>query len=160
MVENKVSQAFEQRGLRSYHGSQWLGYGCICGAESMTQGKPGAVKDENRLKQMLQAGESVRVIAKVLGKTRDCVRMKIARSNIEVVVQPKISTRTTTSIWKKNMVFSPKKQVLLLSDKELNHFSSSQLTKEEEAHIFPSSSFQLLSQTLQTLTRRTTTHVL
>jgi hypothetical protein len=70
----------------------------VFGAESMTKGKPGAVEDEHRLKQMLQAGESVRLIAEVLGKTRDCVRMKIARSNIEVVVQPKISTRTTIQI--------------------------------------------------------------
>lgn len=62
------------------------------------KGKPWSVEEENRLKQMLQAGKSVRVIAKVLGKTRDCVRMKIARSNIEVVVQPKISTRTTTPL--------------------------------------------------------------
>jgi hypothetical protein len=47
-------------------------------------------------------------------------------------------------------------QVLFLSGKELNHFLSSQSTKEEEAQIFqPSSSFQLLSQTLQTLTNRT-----
>jgi hypothetical protein len=46
-------------------------------------------------------------------------------------------------------------QVLFLSGKELNHFLSSQSTKEEEAQIFQPSSFQLLSQTLQTLTNRT-----
>jgi hypothetical protein len=45
----------------------------------------------------LQAGKSVRVIAKVMGKTRDCVRIKIARSNIEVVVPPINQARTTTS---------------------------------------------------------------
>jgi IS30 family transposase len=61
------------------------------------KGKPWTVEDENRLKQMLQAGKSVRVIAKVMGKTRDCVRIKIARSNIEVVVPPINQARTTTS---------------------------------------------------------------
>ena len=34
------------------------------------------VDGEKQLKQMLQAGKSVRVIAKALGKTRDCVRIK------------------------------------------------------------------------------------
>jgi IS30 family transposase len=61
------------------------------------KGKPWTVEDENRLKQMLQAGKSVRVIAKVMGKTRDCVRIKIARSNMEVVVPPINQARTTTS---------------------------------------------------------------
>ena len=50
------------------------------------KGKPWIVEDENRLKHMLQAGKSVRVIAKVMGKTRDYVRIKIARLSIEVVV--------------------------------------------------------------------------
>ena len=43
------------------------------------KGKPWSVEDENRLKQMLQADKSVRVIAKAMGKTRDCIRKKIAR---------------------------------------------------------------------------------
>ena len=61
------------------------------------KGKPWSVDKEKQLKQMLQAGKYVRVIAKVMGKTRDCVRIKIVRLNIEVVVHPEISTRTTTS---------------------------------------------------------------
>jgi hypothetical protein len=33
-----------------------------------------SVEEENRLKQMLQADKFVRVIAKAMGKTRDCIR--------------------------------------------------------------------------------------
>jgi len=57
----------------------------------------GLVEDENRLKQMLQADKSVRVIAKAMGKTRDCIRKKIARLGLEVVVHAEKSGRTTTS---------------------------------------------------------------
>jgi superfamily II RNA helicase len=46
---------------------------------------------------MVEARNSVRVIARTLGKTRDGVRMKIARLGLEVVVQPKTSERTTTT---------------------------------------------------------------
>ena len=60
----------------------------------MTKGKPWTLEEEKRLKQLLQEGKSVRAVAEILGKTRDCVRMKIAR--LEVVVQPE-SQRTTTS---------------------------------------------------------------
>ena len=48
-----------------------------------------SVEDENRLKEMLQADKSVRVIAKAMGKTRDCIRKKIARLGLEVVQQRK-----------------------------------------------------------------------
>jgi hypothetical protein len=58
------------------------------------KGKPWTIEEEKQLKQMLQAGKSVRAIAKALGKSRDCIRMKIAR--LEVVVQP--SARTTTTL--------------------------------------------------------------
>ncbi len=60
------------------------------------KGKPWTVDEEKQLQQMLQSNKSVRVIAKALGKTRDCVRMKIARLGLEVVVQGK-SERTTTT---------------------------------------------------------------
>ena len=46
---------------------------------------------------MLAANKSIRVIAKALGKTRDCVRMKITRLGLEVVVQGSTELRTTTS---------------------------------------------------------------
>ena len=46
---------------------------------------------------MLQADKSVRVIAKAMGKTRDCIRKKIARLGLEVVV-PAYRKKTTTTI--------------------------------------------------------------
>ena len=61
------------------------------------RGKAWTVEEEKQLKQMLQEGRSVRVIARVLGKTRDCVRMKIARLGLNVVVHPKSQPRTTTT---------------------------------------------------------------
>ena len=62
----------------------------------MTKGKPWTLEEEKRPKQLLQEGKSVRAIAKSLGKTRDCVRMKIAR--LEVVVQPESQRTTTTEL--------------------------------------------------------------
>ena len=56
-----------------------------------------SVEDENRLKQMLQADKSVRVIAKAMGKTRDCIRKKIARLRL-VVDEEKKNASTTTSL--------------------------------------------------------------
>jgi hypothetical protein len=61
------------------------------------RGKPWTVEEERQLRQMLEANKSVRVIAKALGKTRDCVRMKIVRLGLEVVVHPEKSERTTTT---------------------------------------------------------------
>lgn len=60
--------------------------------------KPWTAEEEKRLEQLLQSGKSVRVIAKALGKTRDSVRMKIARLGLEVVVQCKSQRTTTTSL--------------------------------------------------------------
>jgi len=64
----------------------------------MTKGKPWTVEEEKQLQQMLQENRSVRAIAKALGKTRDCVRMKIARLGLDVVVQGKSERTTTTSL--------------------------------------------------------------
>jgi len=62
------------------------------------RGKQWTVEEEKRLRQMLEAGKSVRAIAKTLGKTRDCIRMKIARLGLEVVVHAKSTdSRTTTT---------------------------------------------------------------
>ena len=60
------------------------------------KGKPWTVEEEKRLLEMLKQGRPVRAIAKALGKTRDCVRIKIARLGLDVVVQSK-SERTTIS---------------------------------------------------------------
>ncbi len=62
----------------------------------MTKGKRWVPEEEKRLRQLLQEGKSVRAIAKSFGKTRDCVRMKIAR--LEVVVQPESQRTTTTEL--------------------------------------------------------------
>jgi hypothetical protein len=61
------------------------------------KGKPWTVDEEKQLRLLLAQNKSVRAIAKVLGKTRDCVRIKIARLGLEVVVQTEKSQRTTTS---------------------------------------------------------------
>ncbi len=62
------------------------------------KGKPWTSDEEARLRQMLAANRSVCAIAKSLCKIRDCVRMKIARLGLEVVVQEqKNSPRTTTT---------------------------------------------------------------
>ncbi len=61
------------------------------------KGKPWTPEEEQRLQQMLQANKSVRVIAKTLGKTRECVRMKIGRLNFEREVVIRQNTRTTTT---------------------------------------------------------------
>lgn len=62
------------------------------------KGKPWTAEEEKQLKQFLEAEKSVRTIAKALGKTRDCVRMKIARLGLEVVVHGKSERTTTTNL--------------------------------------------------------------
>ena len=62
------------------------------------KGKPWTAEEEKQLLEMLKEGRSVRAIAKALGKTRDCVRMKIARLGLEVVVQRESQRTTTTSL--------------------------------------------------------------
>jgi hypothetical protein len=52
------------------------------------RGRVWTVEEEKLLKEMLEEGKSVSAIARVLGKTRDCVRMKIARLGLDVVVHP------------------------------------------------------------------------
>jgi hypothetical protein len=59
------------------------------------KGKPWTVEEEKQLQMLLRENKSVRVIARTLGKTRDCIRMKLAR--LEVVVQGEKNTRTTTT---------------------------------------------------------------
>ncbi|MCW4045228.1 MAG: hypothetical protein NWE94_06905 [Candidatus Bathyarchaeota archaeon] len=62
------------------------------------KGKPWTAEEEKKLQQMLQDGRSVRAIAKALGKTRDCIRIKIARLGLDVVVRAKSERTTTTSL--------------------------------------------------------------
>jgi IS30 family transposase len=62
------------------------------------KGKPWTVEEEKQLRQVLEADKSVRAIAKSLGETRDCIRMKIARLGLEEVVQPKSERTTSTQL--------------------------------------------------------------
>ncbi len=62
------------------------------------KGKPWTPEEEKQLQEMLKAGKSVRVIAKALYKTRESIRMKIARLELEVVDQCKSERTTTTNL--------------------------------------------------------------
>jgi hypothetical protein len=63
----------------------------------MTKGKPWSVDEEKQLREMVAAHKSVRAITKVLGKTRDCIAMKMARLGLEVVVGLEKNASTTTT---------------------------------------------------------------
>ena len=45
----------------------------------MPKGKPWTVELENQLRELLQAGKSVKVVAKVLGKTENAIRQKMIK---------------------------------------------------------------------------------
>ena len=61
------------------------------------RGKAWSTEEENQLRQMLQANKSARAIARALGKSRDCVRIKIARLGLDVVVRPEKNSPSTTT---------------------------------------------------------------
>ncbi len=61
------------------------------------KGKPWTPEEEERLRQLLKANRSARAIARIMGKSRECVSMKIARLGLEVVTEQKNSGVTTTS---------------------------------------------------------------
>ncbi len=61
------------------------------------KGKPWTPEEENRLRQLLKANRSARAIARIMGKSRECVSMKIARLGLEVVTDEKNPSVTTTS---------------------------------------------------------------
>ena len=63
----------------------------------MMKGKAWTLEEENRLRQLLKANRSARAIARIMGKSRECVSMKIARLGLEVVTQQKNCDVTTTS---------------------------------------------------------------
>lgn len=62
------------------------------------KGKPWTVEEEKQLQNLIRADKSVRVIAKAMGKTRDCIRKKIARLGLEVVVHSESHGTTTSSL--------------------------------------------------------------
>jgi hypothetical protein len=61
----------------------------------LVKGKPWTVEEEKQLRILLQENKSVRAIAKAMGKTRESVRMKLAR--LEVVVQGEKNMRSTST---------------------------------------------------------------
>jgi IS30 family transposase len=63
----------------------------------LVKGKPWTTEEEERLRQLLKANRSARAIARIMGKSRECVSMKIARLGLEVVTEQKNSGVTTTS---------------------------------------------------------------
>ncbi|MCW4002417.1 MAG: hypothetical protein NWE95_00685 [Candidatus Bathyarchaeota archaeon] len=79
------------------------------------KGKPWTVEEEKQLQILLQANKSVRVIAKAMGKTRDCIRKKIARLGLEVVVHSESQRTTTTSLVLPSELPSIEEQLKVLS---------------------------------------------
>ena len=61
------------------------------------KGKAWSAEEEKKLRQMLQAGRTVRAIARALGKSRDCVRIKMVRLGLDVVVRPEKNSPSTTT---------------------------------------------------------------
>ena len=61
------------------------------------KGKPWTVEEEKRLRLLVEAGNSVVLIAHELKKTVGAIRRKIERLGLEVVVQKPTGSRTTTS---------------------------------------------------------------
>ena len=53
----------------------------------MGKGKPWSAELENQLRELLQAGKSVKVVAKVLGKTENAIRQKMIK--LELVEEKK-----------------------------------------------------------------------
>lgn len=62
------------------------------------KGKPWTTDEEDRLRQLLKAKRSARAIARLMGKSRECVSMKIARLGLEVVTEQQNFNVTTTSL--------------------------------------------------------------
>ena len=61
------------------------------------KGKAWTFEEGNRLRQLLKANRSARAINRIMGKSRECFSMKIARLGLEVVTQQKNCGVTTTS---------------------------------------------------------------
>ena len=61
----------------------------------MTRGKPWSVADEDKLREMVHAGKGVSEIAGFFGKSSECIKKKIERLGLKVVVR-KIQQTTTS----------------------------------------------------------------
>ncbi len=63
----------------------------------MVKGKPWTDEEEKQLRELAAQKKSARVIARTMGKSRDCVRQKLWRLGLEVVGHSENSTSPTTS---------------------------------------------------------------
>ncbi len=79
------------------------------------KGKPWTAEEEKQLKIIFKTGKSVRAIAKALGKTRDSVRIKIARLGLEEEVQPKTERTSSTRLTLPSELPSIEEQLKVLS---------------------------------------------
>ena len=61
----------------------------------MSKGKPWSVEEEKQLREMLQAGKSSGVMAKVLGKTRESIRQKMIK--LELKEQQQLKNKCCSS---------------------------------------------------------------
>ena len=58
------------------------------------KGKPWTVEEEKQLREMVQAGKRLAEIAKFFGKSNDCIKKKMARLGLRVVVRQIQQTTT------------------------------------------------------------------
>jgi len=62
------------------------------------KGKPWTREEEQRLREMVQQGASLKDLAKAFNRQKEAIRMKLNRLGVEVVVRQKLQKpRTTTS---------------------------------------------------------------
>ena len=61
------------------------------------KGKPWTVEEEQYLRALVEAGESLKEISLKMSKTKQAIRRKIERLGLEVVGQKPTDSRTTTS---------------------------------------------------------------
>ncbi len=62
------------------------------------KGKPWTFPEEERLRDLWKTNRSARAIARIMGKSRECVAMKIARLGLEVVTGENSSVTTTSRL--------------------------------------------------------------
>jgi len=61
------------------------------------KGKPWSVEEEKQLRELVESGESLNIIAPKMKKSKQAIRRKIERLGLEVVGQKPVDSRTTTS---------------------------------------------------------------
>ena len=62
------------------------------------KGKPWTPSEEERLRELWKVNRSARAIARIMGKSRECVGMKIARLGLEVVTGENSGVTTTSRL--------------------------------------------------------------